>query len=279
MTPRILTAAELRSLQRILLDMLLEVDRICKKYGIKYHIDGGTFLGAVRHKGFIPWDDDLDIVMLRCEYEMLREACKSELDPQKYFFQDHTTDPHYRWGYGRIRRVGSEFVREGQEHLKMQSGIFLDIFPRDNAPKSRILQAFFSVYCWFWRKVLYSEVGKIHAPYKSIRLAYRIMNKISKETVFSRLGLLARKMNAKETGFVRCYTFQVITPQRCKFAYPKKWFIDTKFYEFEGHKFPGSKYWNEYLTFDYGEDYMTLPPEEKRRQHPCTKFKLPDDAE
>lgn len=79
---------QLRQLQLIELEMLLEVDRICRKYQIKYVITGGTLLGAVRHKGFIPWDDDADVALLRDEYERFKIACKTDLDISRFYFQD-----------------------------------------------------------------------------------------------------------------------------------------------------------------------------------------------
>ncbi len=127
-------AESLERLQAVLLELLIELDRVCRSHGIEYTLSGGTLLGAVRHGGFIPWDDDADIVMLRCEYEKFREACKTDLDASRFYFQDDTTEPEYRRGFGRLRRLHSEFVRCGQEHLKMRTGIFLDIFPRDNIP-------------------------------------------------------------------------------------------------------------------------------------------------
>ena len=80
---------QLRQLQMIELEMLVEVDRICKKCGIQYNIIAGTLLGAVRHGGFIPWDDDADVAMFRPEYEKFRKACKTELDTTRFYFQDH----------------------------------------------------------------------------------------------------------------------------------------------------------------------------------------------
>ena len=152
-----LSPQELKNLQSVLLEMLLELDRICKKNNIKYCIFAGTMLGAVRHGGFIPWDDDLDVAMLREEYEKFRKACKSDLNKANFFFQDNTTDPHYRWGYGRIRRKNSEFVRVGQEHMKMRTGIFLDIFPLDGVPISTPLRGIHNFCCFLLRKLLYAE--------------------------------------------------------------------------------------------------------------------------
>ncbi len=114
---------EFRTLQMIQFQMLIEFDRVCRKNNIHYSIDGGTLLGAVRHKGFIPWDDDIDIAMLREDYEKLKTVV-NEFDPEICFFQDHETDPAYRWGYGKLRRTGTVFIRAGQEHINCKTVVF-----------------------------------------------------------------------------------------------------------------------------------------------------------
>ena len=98
-----LTPEELREVQLVELELLCEVDRVCRKCGINYRIVAGTMLGAVRHNGFIPWDDDADVGFLREEYEQFRKACETELDTSRFYFQDHRNTPGYRWGYGRSR--------------------------------------------------------------------------------------------------------------------------------------------------------------------------------
>ena len=95
-----LDAESLRNLQMIELEMLLELDRICKKHHIHYTVIAGTMLGAIRHEGFIPWDDDADVAMLRPEYDRFRKACQTDLDEERFYFQDHTVTEGYRWGYG-----------------------------------------------------------------------------------------------------------------------------------------------------------------------------------
>ncbi len=279
--PYALSGGELRALQNVLLEMLAELDRICKKNGIQYYLDGGTLLGAVRHKGFIPWDDDLDVVMLRSEYERLRAACRQDLNATKYFFQDNTTDPEYRWGYARIRRKNSAFVRLGQEHLKMQTGIFLDIFLRDNVPDfypRRLLNCF---YAFFLRKVLYSEVGKVNARGGFLRGIYALLNKIPPPFAFRRLERLAAKWNARPAQYTRCLAFHYVSSHGYRFqlGFDRRWFTEEPvMLEFEGRSFPAVRDYDGYLKCLYG-DYMTLPPPEKRHWHPAAVFRLPPGTE
>ena len=142
-----LTQEQLRKMQQIEVEMADELDRVCRKHNIRYSLDGGSMLGAVRHKGFIPWDDDMDFCMLREDYEKLK-AVSNELNPDICFFQDHDTDPNYRWGYAKLRRTGTTFVRLGQEHMKYKTGIAIDIFPLDDVPKSLIGQMLQDFYCF-----------------------------------------------------------------------------------------------------------------------------------
>ena len=118
----------LRKAQLIMLDELIEVDRICKKYNISYWLDSGTLLGAVRHKGFIPWDDDIDICMLQEDYEKFFSIAKKELN-DKYFLQVKETDEMTTSPYMKVRHRDSILIEENfTEKEKFHQGIFLDIF-------------------------------------------------------------------------------------------------------------------------------------------------------
>jgi lipopolysaccharide cholinephosphotransferase len=203
-----------------------------------------------------------------------REVCKSELNTAKYFFQDHTTDPHYRWGYGRIRRTNSEFVRAGQEHLKMRTGMFLDIFPSDNIPDfypARVINCFV---CFILRKVLYSEVGRINEQSAVKRFVYKLMNMVPAHFAFRRFESMQRRFNMKKTKFNRTLAF----PPRAGswLGTPRKWDEDVTEISFEGHAFLTSAHYKEYLPWRFG-DYMQLPPASKRHWHPATKISFPED--
>lgn len=270
--PYTLSANELRKLQLILLDMLIEIDRICKKHSIRYCIIAGTLLGAVRHKAFIPWDDDLDIAMTRNEYERFRNVCMSELDERNYFFQDNITDSYFLWGYGRLRCKNSEFIRVGQEHLKMKTGIFLDVFPLDGVPDFPLARGLFTAYCFLLRKILYSHVGAVSDKSTVKRMMYGVLRNVPTQWVFKKLDHLHHYGRKHNTKYVRILTFP--TPKNRPFGYLRKWYENIGEIEFEGHLFPCVKDWEEYLTYKFG-DYMTLPSEAERHGHPVSKFSLP----
>lgn len=190
---------ELRRLQLNLLEMLIEIDRICRKYNINYSLDGGTLLGAVRHGGFIPWDDDIDVIMRREEYQKFYKACRKDLDKTRFFLQEYRTDRHYRWGYEKLRRKGTEFVRLGQEHLKSVGGIFVDIFVVDNVPDHPAARRLHLFACFIMRKLLYAELGMQNADSLFLRKWYRILYKVvPRDTVFQWRNRIAKKVQQKK---------------------------------------------------------------------------------
>ena len=272
--------AELRRLQLIELDMLKEFDRVCRKHGIKYTMDGGTMLGAVRHKGFIPWDDDTDVAMLRAEYEKFKRVA-GELDPSVCWFQDHDTDPEYRWGYGKLRRTGTEYVRVGQEHLKCRTGVFVDVFPFDDAPRGIVGQILQDFICFLLRKTLWSEVAKKSDPRALARFVYGWLSRIPPRFVFRILNRYAQRSlrgNAERVrvlalpSYAKYWGFKDKLPLHERYALPRRWLTELTDYEFEGCRLMGMKDYDGFLRFQY-RDYMTLPPENDRTARaPVSKF-------
>lgn len=123
------------------LDLLNEFMKVCNKFGIKFFAGGGTMLGAVRHKGMIPWDDDIDIFMKRSEYEKFVKLARSGVFKEPYFWQDHLTDPSYLGGPGRLQNSNTTGIaygalREKNGIVTQHSGIYIDVFPLDNIPDS-----------------------------------------------------------------------------------------------------------------------------------------------
>lgn len=131
-----LVTSKIKEVWQLELDMLEEVDRICQKYEIEYFLQGGTLLGAVRHKGYIPWDDDIDIVMRRNDYNKFLEIAQKELG-DKYFLQYYKTERKYNRGHAQIRNPNTTAIIKGDEFNNFNKGIFIDIFPLDNIPNDK----------------------------------------------------------------------------------------------------------------------------------------------
>ena len=256
-----LSQKDLRTLQLIELEMIVEVDRICKKNDIKYSLDGGTLLGAVRHKGFIPWDDDADLIFTRHEYAKFYRACKKDLDTSRFFLQEYRTDENYRWGYAKLRRKGTEFIRLNQEQMKYRTGVCIDLFVADNVPDNQILRRIYCGINYCIRKVLYSELGRTASPNPLLRMWYEILYKIPRDSMFRLRNCLAARCNRKRTELVSHLLYQY--PKSCKYGLPSKCFDQYIELEFEGMRFMAIGGYDTYLTNHYG-DYMKLPPVEQR---------------
>ena len=265
-----LDARTLRRLQMVELDLLKEVDRICAKCGIRYSIIAGTLLGAVRHGGFIPWDDDADVAMLREEYERFREACRTELDSAKYVFQDHRETPGYRWGYGKLRRRDTLFLREHQEHMPYEQGVFIDVFPIDAVPRSQFGRTVKNIQCFAVRKILWSKVGKIADRSAVRRAVYAALSRIPEKAVLRYYDRMVERAKGIESEWGRILLFP--TPNR-RYGYLRKWYETSKDILFEGETFSGIEDYDGYLTFKFG-DYMSLPPQEERKVHPVSKLRI-----
>lgn len=278
-----LTIDDVHRMQQLELEMYIEFDRVCRKNHIRYEMDGGTLLGAIRHKGFIPWDDDADIAILREDYEKFKLHAH-ELDPSICYFQDHETDPGFRWGYGKLRRTGTTLVRVGQDHLKSKTGIFVDIFPMDNAPKSVPGQMLQDFYCFCLRKILWSEVGKKTDKSAFMRVWYSLLSHIQPATVYKHLNKYIEKLKKLDSDKVRLLMFPASgklyyksKSLKDRYAMPKKWFTELTDYEFEGYPLMGPIDYDAVLR-QYYRDYMELPPEEQRNpKHYCIEIKFPED--
>ena len=261
---------ELRKLQLIELEALIEVDRICRKNNIRYTLTGGTLLGAVRHGGFIPWDDDADISMLRSEYERFREACLKDLDESRFYFQDMSNTPGYRWGYGKLRRKNTVFLREYQEDMPYEQGVFIDIFPRDGVPDGKVMRNIHKFLCFCVRKVLWSAVGRKADKRTYMRIWYAFIYRCIGDKVFGWYKRLVKFSNRNKTELVRALTFPV--PHK-KDGYRREWYEESVELTFENHLFMANKEYKNWLEAEFG-DYMQLPPIEKRKVHPVSEIKL-----
>ena len=262
----IITKKELDQLHAIDLELVCEVDRICRKNNIEYSLDGGTLLGAIRDKGIIPWDDDADIIFTRAEYVKFEKACEKDLNKGKFFFQNYKTDSGYRWRYAKMRRNGTKLMRPNQEHMTYHNGVYIDIFVLDNVPNNSFLRSLYLGFNYCTRKMLYSEVGKIEAGSRFMRSWYKMLDRIPKKWIFSMQNALWNRFNKKPSERIYHNGYPYINMPKLKYGVPSYIFSSYTDVSFEGMKMRAVSAYDEYLQLIYG-DYMTPPPESKRRFH------------
>lgn len=247
----------LRRQQERMLELLCEIDRICKKHGIRYWLSSGTLIGAVRHGGFIPWDDDLDIEMMREDYERLMDVLPTEL-PSTMALQYHRTDPTYFFFYAKVRDRRS-LLSEGNNYDRIwkEQGIYIDIFPLEYQPIfiHKISEKTVGHMYKIWRTCTDDNLG-IRKVIRWFRFNYRI--------VFPMLRMLCRMSGTDVITSGMGIPYH--NPRYAKDIFP----LSTL--KFEGIDFPVPRDYDHMLRLMYG-NYMQLPPEENITVH-CAKLEF-----
>jgi len=257
----------LREVQLIQLNMLLKVDEICKQNDIRYYLLDGSALGAVRHRGFIPWDDDIDIGMFRKDYNQFLDIAGKSLD-NRYFLQTNRTDPYYYGPYAKLRANNTTYIEKGSKSLgaKMHQGIFIDIFPLDNVPDNELLLKMQLLLIRFLFSVAFARADSYpENRYKRFlkKLYSTPFLRLMKKSTFDEIiDKIASFFSNKETDRIA----SLFSGYREKEVFPRYYFGEAKYLEFEGYRLPVPEYYDEYLRQIYG-DYMELPPVEKRGSH------------
>jgi len=264
-------------LHESLLEILNFIDRFCSANNLKYYLIGGTALGARRHKGFIPWDDDLDIGMPRLDYEKFRKLMY-KLDDRVYRIQDETTEPNYFLPFAKIRKQGTIFREYVSKDLYKDNGLFVDVFPIDTFSKidgklnklelkkaQLIKHELRFRYCkWYYKERFdmkeYSKAVISAIPYACY----------SRDDLFRKLKKISVSQIDKSAKFAANIAG---TNKICREIMPYDVFYPLKLIKFEGREYPCVNDIDTYLTNLYG-DFMKLPPAEKRRTHEPLELKF-----
>ena len=230
-------------------DMLDVIDAFCRRHGLSYYLIGGTLLGAVRHQGFIPWDDDIDIAMPRADYDFLLNNLQADLS-EDYFLQTCFTDNGYGRDFAKLRKNNTVFLEQVDAHVdNRHHGIFLDIFPLDSRPEKRS----------FFGKIKY----RLYQAVDSYVVCKRGRVPTSKKSkLFVLLPMKAwlsiRDKLKKGRGDYR--TMDAVPPLPASFYEPAVKLL------FEGKEYAAPNQYDALLRAQYG-DYMQLPPENERVTH------------
>lgn len=256
----------LGQLQLTMLETLKVFDSFCRKHDIKYSLYAGSLLGAVRHRGFIPWDDDLDVCMSREAYNRFITLWEED-PPQGYLLQNKENTPAFWQSFSKIRKDHTTFLQEEREAGKYHTGIFLDIFPLDRIPNGKLHRRLFQ-----WHCMTYQLLTREFVPPK----AGLITRLGSAAILFCIPGFcretIRRKLLQKITQYNSCVDLEIAaieTMASLRKPFAPDMLDDYVYLPFEDGEFMCFAGWDDHLRRKFG-NYMQLPPEEERtwRHHP-----------
>lgn len=256
----------LRKLQLVELKALDEVKRICELHNLKYFLIAGTLIGAIRHKGFIPWDDDIDIGMMRSDYDKFIEYCKTDLDTEHFFLQTSSTEKgNADFELARIRINGTKFVEEHRKDLPLHNGIFVEVFPYDDLPDNDLHSFFYGNYFIMLKKAAGVRLGYHYGKNSKIKkLILAIITFFSKITPLDKLVQKLNNYHLKYQNPNSKWVFLIAGGTSFKKErHLRKTVTELTTTEFDGKPYPIPKDYDTFLREQYG-DYMTPPPDDKR---------------
>ncbi len=268
---------ELKKLQGVLLDILKVVDGFCRAHDIAYFLDSGTALGAVRHGGFIPWDDDVDLGMLREDYDRFIELAAEEL-PEGYSLHTYENTPGFAGMFAKIYKDGTVFETEETRAAGCPQCVFVDIFPYDVLSSDAGERARQLKTADFWQKVSYLY----HSPYVTLPVK-GLVGVIAKACCFAAHGLFRLSLSRERirAGFEESRVFSSApSAERTILAYSTCGVFGEELLShleprvFEGNRFMAMVDVVEYLEIVYGHSWSELPPVEQRRTHKPLKLVL-----
>ena len=238
-----------------MLEIAVEVDRICREQGFKCSLYGGSVIGAVRHNGFIPWDHDIDMAMPRKDYDKFVKYMQTHPN-DKIFLSNYKTEKRYPNNWSKVRLNGTVFQEKELEPLaELHNGVFIDLHPIDNIlPKLVNLQVKITM---FW-----SCVGKVKSGIyngsESKKRFYKLLSWLPYGVINANRSFGMKMLKPFKTKYV----YKVAHPNNGIYPIDRNTFEDLIEHKFENVKFFIPRNYDEFLTKRYG-DYMQIPPESK----------------
>ncbi len=251
---------ELRKLQSVQMEILNVIDRICKKNNLHYSLYAGTLLGAARHGGFIPWDDDLDICMSREDYDTFICLWDKE-EHDGYLLQNKETNLGFTQSFTKIRKEHTTFLQYDWEVNKYHTGIFVDVFPVDRIPDGILRRTLFQ-----WNVMKYQLFTREFVPPKATGLVMMISSFLLRTSSAEKRRKFRYKFEEKLRKYDKNKQYSVVMVERIdtsKQIMPKELLDSFAKLSFENAEYECFSLYREYLTRKYG-DYMQLPPERNR---------------
>ena len=256
--------------KQIILNILEEFHQFCHREGLHYSLYAGTLIGALRHQGFIPWDDDIDVLMPREDYERLFNVYQTANHPEHLRLNDSRTSPGYFYPFMKLEDTRTVMIGAGKERIRM--GLHIDIFPLDGMPKSRILANAYLRLHRLFRHI--TTLASLHLGVKNRSLPKRLFLFMFK---IATLGMSSARWNKISHWIARHYSWKksrwsgnVIWGYCTREKVPSDYYKENQSVSFEGHQFDAMGNADGYLRCVYG-DYMTPPPPDQRYPIHLTK--------
>lgn len=247
---------ELAALQRVEVDLLAHLITVCQRHGLRMWLALGSLLGAVRHKGMIPWDDDIDVFMLRPDYDRLVALATTDF-PQPYFLQTAYNDVGYYRPHAQLRNSQTAAIRPSDCYRRFNQGIFIDIFPLDGVPTDEAECERTRRECRRIERFLKAAdcdlllSGRLTLLFRKLRARHAIRRQ-GWATIYGRMENILRQYPVGQSEWVASRTFV-----GDRFRFRRSFFDETLWVPFDGIKAPIPKGWEEILLMLYGRNYMT----------------------
>ena len=251
---------KLSVLQDYMYPILVEFDRICRKYDIKYSIEGGTLMGAVKFRNFVPWDDDIDVIMVRDQYEKFLQVAPTELGSE-FFLASYNNIDRFPYNFAKLYLDITKISGFPYADMpKMKHRIFMDIFPVDNVIPEKL-----NYYCSMVGILTGARRVKLRKKIKvkSIsQLLYKLLSLLPMKTLITLVDRVCRKYNEKETGYI----YEISNPNRKFSPTPSSMYMEYTELQFRDKKFMAIKDYDEFLKSRFGENYSNEFPDKDKRK-------------
>jgi len=254
---------DIKPLQSVLTRFAKEFDLFCSNNGITYYLMGGTALGAIRHKGFIPWDDDFDVFMDRKNYLRFLYVCKSKLDSSKYYLQREDTD-EWPLFFSKIRLNNTLYIEREEEVGEIHTGLYIDVMCLHNT------------FTKTWIRYLHFVASRILSAKALSKRGYNTDSSIKRLALFTAKVIIStpvkalllkfvRSLDGQETDFVGHFFGRA--PFRYT-SFPRRYLGTPRRVPFEGESLPVPSQVEKYLSLRFGPNYMKVPNQETRNSFP-----------
>ena len=254
-------------LHKVLLSAMKDIDRICRENGLRYYLHAGTLLGAVNHKGFIPWDDDVDISLMREDYEKLCQILQKDYS-DNYFLQNLKTDPQYKNNRSVLRVLGTKVIHYHEDDATAHCEIGVDLVPLDSAPDWKLARKIQQGIIWVFDVAVQIKQGDI-IPHHPVIKCISLLSKMSRQRLGRIIDWASMLYNSKNTRCVGLLTYTYANPYTGRSGYdneiwPREWYKEPISVPFEDTQFMTISEPEAYFNWQYGPRWAEPYPEEKR---------------